>query len=274
MDLFVVLPSLLVVIALIAIFSGRSEPDPDQERPQAIYLSLVALVTLAVVLGSVFAVLGGLVGLTDKHSGSGYWSSYSSGCAYSFGSGDDSDTPPRLEEGDDCEYHEDRGKANHDDDVRAIVYGLIVLAVAGGVRRFHMGALRSLNDRSSGPGRRVYQRYLYAACFLTVSLAIGTGTYALTRIPSLVSTDTFGVSDHGEVLRSLALFGVFAVITMASFRGHWYRRTGATPAYIPPPPPVAPPPPPVPEPPTPPGPPVRKAPAAKKTTAKKAAPRK
>ena len=121
MDLFVVLPSLLVVIALIAIFSGRSEPDPDQERPQAIYLSLVALVTLAVVLGSVFAVLGGLVGLTDKHSGSGYWSSYSSGCAYSFGSDDDSDTPPRLEEGDDCEYHEDRGKANHDDDVRARV---------------------------------------------------------------------------------------------------------------------------------------------------------
>lgn len=255
MDVFFFLPSLLVVGALIAIFSGRSEPDPEQERPQAIYLSIVSIVTLAVVLGATFAVLNGLAGLTDKHSNQ--WIGYSPD---EFIGESPFTGPERFQVLDDLPH----SKANHDDDVRMIVQGLIVLAVAGGVRKFHHGALREAASKSTGPGKRVYQRYIYAACFTTCSIAVGTGAYALTRIPGLMNPDTFGVLDRGEALRGLGVFGVFTLILIASFRSHWFRRGNASPFAPPPAPtPVNPPP----------APPAAKAAPAKKAAAKKAAPR-
>lgn len=258
MDVFFFLPLLLTVGALIAILSGRSEPDPDQERPQAIYLSIVSIVTLAVVLGATFAVLSGLVGLTDSRHGE--WFGYSPGEEIIGESPFAGPTRFRVLEGD--SFHH---KANHDDDVRMIVQGVIVLAVAGGVRKFHHGALQEASNKSSGPGKRVYQRYLYAACFLTCSIAVGTGTYALTRIPGLINPDTFAVLDRGEALRGLGLFGAFTLVLIASFRNHWFRRGNASPfTPLPAPVPASPPP----------APPVAKKAPAKKAAAKKAAPRK
>lgn len=264
---FEIFPLVLVAAVLVALFAGRSEPDPDRERPTALYLSIVSFFAVLFVLGSTVAITMGVMGLTGDGS-------------YSFGSGENVagyapipraaptvsikpgfapyPMPPAKAQLTYGRYH-----ANHDGDVSTIVTGLIVGLLALGVFRSSFGKARRLGAGSSGPGARVLARYCYAVCFVTLLAGLAGAGIAIHSLFGVIAPDTFNAGSNAESARVLADSAVVALVALALFRLHSEQAQGFS---APPrsvgfaaPTPTAPP-----APSTPPAPPAKKAPAAKK----------
>ncbi len=221
------LPLLVVAVLLIALFSGRSEPDPDRERPTALYLSIASFVAVLFVLGATFAVSTGLANLTDSSSGGG-WFAYSEEGSIDTSQGDYAPIPSEFEPATtipnyDEVISESRGNfnANHDDDVSMIVLGLIFGVLAVAVHRFHFPPLQRLAKSSSGPGATVFARYVYAVAFVAMLAAVVTTGIVAFAICQAIAPDTFGVDSIAEALRMLGANAAFAIVALLIFRYHW-----------------------------------------------------
>ena len=263
--IFGLFPLLIVVVALVALFSGRSEDDPNRERPLALYLSVAGLLGVVLLLAGTYMTLSGVVGLTDGQSGSarGFSFTSSKNSTVEF-----APVPPRslrkLAPGGAWSAYP--GRSNHDDDVARILTGLIVTAIGFGVVRFHSPKLRQLTEGSNGPGARVASRYFYAVCFVSMLTAIGAAGAAVYAAAGWIAPDTLGFGSHFDGLRTLIVTGVLAIVALVIFRREWgHAEALATPkrtlGFTPPAAPT----PPAPRGPTPPpAPPAKKAAAAKK----------
>ena len=249
--LFEIIPLALVGAILIALFAGRSEPDPDRERPTALYLSIVSFFAVLFVVGASFALSTGVIGLTGDGTDHASFSVGTSGEVGEVG---------RISEGGSREYRPHR---NHDDDVSMIVAGLIAGAIALGVHRSYLTRIKELGRSSTGPGARVLSRYGYTVSFLTLLTGLGAVGVMLHAFIGLFSPDTFGIYSNADAARALAESAFVALVALWLFRVHSGLAESMTSpprsvGFAPPAPPPAPP----------------AAPAAKKAPAKKVAAKK
>jgi len=208
---FEIIPLIIVGGVLVALFAGRSEPDPDRERPTSLYLSIVSFFGVLFLLGATLAVTTGLVGLTadsDSYSVSeGSFTEYRSG--------------PFVEERRSTDdYVISRGGGNHDDDVSTLATGLIIGVLALGVFRSFFGKIRLLGADSNGPGARVLARYCYAVCFVTLIGALAATGVAIHAVLGIVSPDTFDAGSNAASARMLAQAAVSALVAYALFTLH------------------------------------------------------
>lgn len=190
------LPFLIIGIAFIALLAGKAEPDPDHERPRALYLAAASYIAVLVLLAASFFVFEGLLGFSDKDSGS-----------VTFSMDDDFDGSGY------------RIKENHDDDVSGVVGGLIAGALAVGVLAFHLPKLR--DTAPDGPGARVYSRYLYLACFAALLAGLFSFGGAIYQLLAGVAPDTLGNGDRADALRSVATGLGVSAVAAAVFVRHW-----------------------------------------------------
>jgi hypothetical protein len=272
------LPLGVIILAIVAIAGGRSEPDPLHERPATLYLTAVSFFAVFAVLFAVFGLASSALNLTvDHHStGTSFFSSSSQSRSCSgdssgnitCGNGVSSGAPLILERG------------QHDGDYRGIVIALIAGVLAALLFLLHYRWLRRyLADRVDGPGVRVWHTYLYVACFFAIAVAIPSVGALIYDVVRVIAP---GVTNTGARSEALVSFGSTSVLAAGAgivFLFHWNQAplstsVGVTP-FAPAPPPAPPesaPPPPPPAPaPTPAPAPVarvRKATKATKTTKK------
>ena len=194
------LPFLIIAIALIALLSGKAEPDPAHERPRALYLTAISYVAVLIALSASFFIVQGLVGFTG--AGSSQSVSISGGGF----------------EGGFQDYRVDR---NHDGDVAAIAGGLIAGALAVGLLAFHLPKLRAYEATPSGPGARVYARYLYLVCFAAALVGVSVVGAALYQLLAALAPDTLGNGDRGDAFRNVAKGLGFALVPGFLALRHW-----------------------------------------------------
>jgi len=245
-------PIALLALLVIVVLSGRHEPDPTRERPQAIYLAAACFVGLVTLLAALVVVVVALVGLT----GNGHWSSYPSysesrsaevpasppdgfagdGNAPSFGS------PPRFGNGanapspflrrvpprsgpswEQLARPSRQGQRNRD--IAMAVRGAIVAVLALGLLVFHDPKLTRVVAASPGPAARVGAKYLYLVCFVTALIMLGAGTVALFSVFAAAAPGVAGVASRANALRHVASAGVLAAGAALVFVRHWRRST-------------------------------------------------
>jgi len=273
---FEIIPLIVIGGVLVALFAGRSEADPDRERPTALYLSIVSFFAVLFLLGASLAVATGLMGLTSDDSGG--WSSYSSTETFEFApepfeddvEGGITFEPPRRGQPNVLP----RSRANHDDDVSTLVTGLILGLLAAGVFRSFFERVRALGASSTGPGARVLARYCYAVCVVTLLGALAGAGVVIHSLFGVIAPDTFDAGSNAQSARVLAVSAVVAITAYVLFRLHSEQASGftnpqRTVGFAPSP---AAPPAPTPPRPAPPEP-TKSGPAKRAAAAKKAAPR-
>ncbi|MEY2470260.1 MAG: hypothetical protein QOF21_2958, partial [Actinomycetota bacterium] len=222
---FEIIPLLVIGGVLVALFAGRSEPDPDRERPTALYLSIVSFFAVLFLLGASLAVATGLMGLTSDDSGG--WSSYGrTTIEVAPTPFDEESGSVTFEPGPNEKVSFGRYRANHDDDVSTLVTGLIVGLLAAGVFRSFFGKARALGASSSGPGARVLARYCYAVCGVTLLGALGGAGVAIRSLFGVIAPDTFDAGSNAQSARVLAVSAVFAIAAYALFRLHSQQARG------------------------------------------------
>lgn len=220
----VVLPLALVGIVLlgiVALAGGRSDPDPLGHRPRALYLSLVSFVaifTLLFGIGTVVTALAneifvnvGDVGLDCSEDPFGVECQGSGGV---------------LEYG--TAFGQDGSRHARD-----AINGSAIALAAAGVLLFHRRRTSALTDDpsfGSSPGARTYNAYLYAVAFvamIVVLAAAGAALFALVRVaaPGLVTDGSSGAErDYAlvQLTSSLVVGGAAWFI----YGAHWRRTEG------------------------------------------------
>lgn len=246
----------VIVLAIVAIAGGRSEPDPLHERPATLYLTAVSFFAVFAVLFAVFGLASSALNLTvDRHeiydlstpiapNGGTFRScTNNGGSTICTGSGSTDVSRPTL-----------FSRGQHDADYRGIVIAIIAGVLAALLFLLHYRWLRRyLADRVDGPGVRVWHTYLYVACFFAVVVAIpavGALVYDVFRVIAPGVTET----TRGEALASLGSTAVLAAGAGILFLFHWNQTPLSTSVGVAPLAPTTPSPPPEPAPPAPPEP--------------------
>lgn len=209
-----IVPLGLLVLAIIAVATGRGEQDPTGRRGTAIYLSGVLFITLFL---SLFAVYLAVDALTEAIGDDSAFDYYEDDYFYEELSEDELD---ELEQGDD------------DATTRAIGDGLEALLVAVpavAVFVWHDRRLKRLRrepDFAGSPAERIDRAYLHATSFTAVLIVVVSVAVIL---PDILSLAAPGVTDPGEstgdvrddAWRSLLPFLVLGAGAAMIFRRAW-----------------------------------------------------
>jgi hypothetical protein len=210
------LPLGVVILAIVAVAGGRAEPDPDSERPAALYLTAVSFVAVFALLFSVFGLADGLLNLTINHDTSSAFgrtqtSFGSSSSGFSSSSGSSSSTAPLIP-----------SSGGHDGDYRTIVESLVVGALAAALFLTHRRWLQVwLATHPSGPGSRVWHTYQYVACFFAVLAGLIAAASMLYAVFRFAAPGVTGTGTRGEAMVSLFTSAVLAVGAAGVFLFHW-----------------------------------------------------
>lgn len=228
----------IVALAIVAVATGRSEPDPDGRRAYGLYLSVVGVLAILIALFAATDAAGNVISALVEED-------------------EDNASPvpvqePFLDEEFGFEGGPFAGDSNASgfdpDDERyagAVRSGLLA-AVAVGVYWLHRRRIQDIEEEASGragPAWRVHYGYLLAVALLGVVVVLVATADALYGVFRSVAPGITGFGDdrfeRRQGLTQLLRSGVLALAAAGVYRAHWERSLGvATPA---PPSPVGPP---------------------------------
>lgn len=214
----------IVALAIVAVATGRAEPDPDGRRAYGFYLATIGVVAILVALFAVTDAAGNVIAALveeDETFDTGFVDDEFFEETEFF---EGEFTPPELID----EYDaDDERYAN------AVRSGLLALAALT-VYWFHRGRLGDVEEESKGrrgPAWRVHYGYLLAvslAGVLVLLVAASDAFYGLFRAIAPGVTG-FGLDDDVERragLTQLLRSGVLAAAAAAVLRVHWGRSPG------------------------------------------------
>lgn len=248
----------IVALAIVAVATGRAEPDPEGRRTYGFYLAVVGVVAILIALFAATDATGSVISalVEEDESFDVPASEFPDGEEFFEG-----DIPPQ-----DFPYED--GGFDPDDEryANAVHSGLIALAALA-VYWFHRRRIDDVHAASQGrggPAWRVSYGYLLALAFLGVIVVLVAASDALYGVFRAVAPGVTGFDGDDSVERRAGLSQLFRMGILATagafvFQIHWQRSQAiATPVPPQPPavpqPPAPPSPPPLPpEPPTPPG---------------------
>ena len=227
-----IVPLALLLLILVLVLGGRREPDPEHQRPAAIYYALVQFVTVFAVLFALSAMASSLLNLTTSDGDRGI-QGFRSGPNL-FGSESRSVTVGPGGRIDRSVLHAYDGGSENDQDWANAGRALIVVVVAGAVFAFH--ERRRPRFASGTPGHRVWKTYLYAVSFVAVITAVGAMSGALFKLWDGIAPGITGDGPRSHAFRdagSIAFLGVTAGLV---FWRHlsWAEPRRARPAAPPP----------------------------------------
>jgi hypothetical protein len=239
-------PVLLLGVLVLAIASAagaRGEPDPDGERPFALYLAAVAFVAIFLALGAFSAIAGSAVdaGLGDDGP------SFSDTTTIGIGAGGFETPDPILPDS--------FGDQRDNERIRTIVIAGLILAASGALFLWHDGRLGEFRRAGRGPGWRTAQTSGYLICFLALLAAFGAVVVFGYAVFQMLAPGVAGVSERKDGVQPAVVSALVGAAAAGIFAYHWGRldrrgegrsRLAETVAPLPPPP--APPPPPEPPP--------------------------
>ena len=176
-----IIPLGLIILIIVAVTGGRNEPDPDGERPAALYYAGVLFVALFTTLFAVFAVVASLLNLTVDTTA--YATSGEKVSGFVSGSRTQILRYSSPEE-------DDRDYAN-------AVRAAIIAAAAGGLYLYH--DRRRQRYGMGSVAARVKRTYLYTSSFVAVIIALVAAVmtaYALFEViaPGVTSVESRGVA--------------------------------------------------------------------------------
>jgi hypothetical protein len=254
----------LIVFAIVALVTGRRDPDPSGSRPYTIYLVLIIFFSMFTGLFALTSMASNIAKIPQGHS--------STNRCVQTGGGEVCESATGVPVASPLPGYRPQVRASSYDPAKqataAAVEAALVALVALAVLWWHVGRLRELVQDPAfnrSAGRRTYQVYLHAVTFTAAAIfifAAAATLYAIFRIaaPGYSAQLTSESVERDAGVVQLVAAGFLALGAWAIFRYHW-RRTqtlrGANP--LPPaeqePPPgrhSAPPGPPPPSPPPPP----------------------
>jgi hypothetical protein len=210
----------LIVLGVVAVVAGRSEPDPDGTRSYAVYLVTITFVTLFAALFASFAVILSLLELATEPSAPDFGGFVEPGFEQFPTGGDPTD----------------RAISN------AVEAGIFA-AAAGALLYFHATRLAALMGRPNlgqGGARRTILGYLFFTCFVAVLVALGAAVTAAIGLFEIIAPGTAGTErDLGlvKLVSSAALAAASGLI----FLYHWRRAEDVRARLVTAPPPAPPP---------------------------------
>ncbi len=209
---FAIIPLLLIgliVIAIVAFASNRSDPDPEGRRPYAIYLVSITFITLFLALFSLSGTVSALTHLALPNH-----------------------PEPVVFPSDDFGSPDFRLPDQNDQEIRDAVETGVVAVIALLVLALHVRRLRELeNDvRTDGAAaRRTYTAYLYVVCFFALLTLIGAAAAAATGLFRIIAPGTTGFGpmsvERDRGIEVLVPAATLASAALAIFTYHW-RRAG------------------------------------------------
>ena len=216
----------IIALAIVAVATGRAEPDPDGRRAYGFYLSVVGVVTVLLILFAATDAVGNVVAALVEEDEVFEDVPYDEG----FYEGDEFVPVPDEFPADDYDPDDDRYS-------NAVRSGLLALS-AFAVYWFHRRRIGAVEEESRGrdrPAWRVHYGYLLAVAFLGVVTLLAAASDALFGVFRAIAPGITGFGgDHSVERRSglteLLRSGVLAAAAAFVFQHHWRRsQTIATP---------------------------------------------
>ena len=213
-----IVPLALLVLIIVLVVGGRREPDPDHQRPVAIYYGLVQFVTVFAVLFALAAMATSLLNLTtsDRPNGVQGFRDFSVGRSIA------GYRAPTAIGSDGAVTHSAfaryDGASENDQDWANAGRALIVVVVAGAIFLFH--ERRRPRFPAGTPGHRVWKTYLYAVAFVAVMTAVGAATGALFKLWEGIAPGVTGGGLRSHSYRDAGAIGFLAVAAGLLFWRH------------------------------------------------------
>ena len=194
----------LLVVLVVGVATARAEPDPNNHRLPATYLTAMLFVLVFTVLFSFSGAVGSLASLIEED-----------------------DTPSGITRmSDDYEMRFRPGPSGFaddgDDDGETAATGVLVAVLVGGIaaamawhfRRTLLALIERPGFRE-GPGARVVHTYLYATQFVAVLLLVGAAAVAAYGLAQVLVPDVLSDADS----ESVRLGGVRLLLTAGALAG-------------------------------------------------------
>ncbi len=185
-----IIPLGLIILLVVAVSGGRNEPDPDGERPAALYYAAVMFVALFVTLFATFTVVASLINLTTD-DGSVIYSSVGEG----FTQFESEEPSPRI-------LRQFSNPGEDDADYANALRAAIIAAVGAGLYVFHDRRRRKCVG--GAVAERVKKTYLYVVSFVAVITALVAAVMALYAIVEMIAPGVTNAGTRGEAAAGFA----------------------------------------------------------------------
>jgi hypothetical protein len=211
----------LIVFAIVALVTGRRDPDPSGSRPYTIYLVLIIFFSMFTALFALTSMASNIAKIPQSHTSQ-------TRCSVIGGA---SVCPPIGA----LSGYQPLVRVNSYDPAKqataSAVEAALVALVAIGVLWFHVVRLRELVQDPAfnrSAGRRTYQVYLHAVTFTAAAIfifAAAATLYAIFRIaaPGYTAQLTSEIVERDAGVVQLVAAGFLALGAWAIFRYHWRR---------------------------------------------------
>ncbi|MEY2476343.1 MAG: hypothetical protein QOG87_1658 [Actinomycetota bacterium] len=208
----------VLVLAVASVAGGRSEPDPDGERPFALYLAAMAFVAVFLSLGAFSTIVSSAVdaGLGDdgpsiERIGSGFGDVEREALESEGLQVPDPILPDTL------------GDERDNERIRTMVIAGLLLAAAGGLFVWHDQRLNDFRNSGRSPGWRTAQVSGYVICFLALLVALGAVVTFGYAIFQMIAPGVAGVAERDDGLQPTIVSAVTAIAAAGIFIYHWGR---------------------------------------------------